>query len=274
VFSACQLAYDVNDLGRCRDGACNDGGSAQGEAGSEASSNIDAGPDAATRFSYRSCLDAKQAGVAVNGFVLIDPDMTGPLAPFDAWCDMTTDGGGWMLVTEAMVEREVQTNVMLEQRADDRGGMVRRVYPTTFGCGSQAVPQQLIVIRDTPRWTRVRFRQRFGGTTACWAIFGRPGGGGAPDPNLIPFDSPVDTLRDAVGMGGIAGDAFSGQLTRCDNEDSNFWRYMPTRVRSAQVILRREPGVSSGLATSAECGDTTPGSQARVYWEYSDVFVQ
>ncbi|TNF38079.1 MAG: hypothetical protein EP329_01455 [Deltaproteobacteria bacterium] len=44
-----------------------------------------------------SCKALLAAGVTTSGLYTLDPDDTGPLAPFQAWCDMETDGGGWTM---------------------------------------------------------------------------------------------------------------------------------------------------------------------------------
>lgn len=47
---------------------------------------------------------------AADGTYTIDPDGSGPVQPFDVWCDMHTSGGGWTLIEKVPFQQSAPFN--------------------------------------------------------------------------------------------------------------------------------------------------------------------
>jgi hypothetical protein len=219
--------------------------------------------DGAACAPYASCAALlAENPLADTGDYTIEPEGSPKLT---AHCDMTSDGGGWMLVTEDMLTGKTQNHVTMSFDSDDLGGVIVSVAGTVSDCNVDV--SSLITISDAVPWTRIRARYVMGGAASCWSIFGDHTMG--PDARLLPFDATVDSTRNETAMGGSNGDPFDGITTRCDNSLENFWHaYNGYADRSALVVLRRnDSGKPAGLATATSCT-----LDAR--WSYQQIYVR
>ena len=97
----CGLGQCEHTVPNCLDGQDNPcdplEGAVEEICGNELDDNCDGNVDEGCIFG--SCLQVKQATPnAPSGIYSIDPDGEGGAAPFDVYCDMQADGGGWTLI--------------------------------------------------------------------------------------------------------------------------------------------------------------------------------
>ncbi|XP_022789906.1 uncharacterized protein LOC111329459 [Stylophora pistillata] len=204
-----------------------------------------------------SCRDIHDNGdLDFSGFYWIRP--AGSLASFQGYCDKTAIRQ-WTRVTLQWVKQTYEGGVTLSF-TEENGGLVISGQVTRWGCGSGKSPGALTLIKGY--WTKIKYTQEFRGKASCWSIFGDNRYGRTSIENkstgVHSFDpSQGDYITNQYFMGGKSH-IFDGQTTKCNNLNTNFWRYDNSDVRYATVTIRRELNAeNAGIFTGTSCGTPT-----------------
>ena len=199
----------------------------------------------------------------------IDPTNGNTSDKFQAYCDMTNDSGGWMLVTQSMINSEaIGVSTTNTKTTNTNGGVdFSSLITAVSGCSGG---YHRVLFNDIIPWTKIKADYEFLGGNSCWSIFGNTSYTGGST-NLITFSSGTDTIRNQVKMGGSNGDNFDGVTSRCDNETFNFWHSNQGvgTTRSAQVILRR-----NSMSSLAGLGAGTACSVPNYPWKYKNIYIR
>lgn len=237
-----------------------------------------AAPDAAapTAASCRA-LHAENAGAGSGVYTLRGADG----GVFSAYCDMETAGGGWTLVTPAMIveDKRVQdvrpgsvATVDVKRGTDGHGGLTVDVTTLTENCGAdQAQPGDFhyFLVGELDGWTQIRATYSFFGGAPCWNVFGDPA---LPDTNVLVHDLSRDLFDLQQNMARTKdGTAvpYSGMTAHCNPDHAQFWDDLyASSTRTARVALRRASMARpAGLAVAADCSSDSA-------WNYRDIFVR
>jgi len=215
-----------------------------------------------------SCKSINDAGDSSgNNNYWIDPTNGDDSDKFQAYCDMTNDSGGWMLVTQSMINSEIGSSVTPTKTTSVNNGVDFSIMNNHSGCGGSIYYR--VLFNDIIPWTKIKADYEFLGGHSCWSIFGNTGYSAGT--NLIPFSLATDIIRNQVKMGGSNGDNYDGINSRCDNKTFNFWHSNQGTgtTRSAQVILRRNSMASlAGIGTGVGC------DVINYPWKYQNIYIR
>ncbi len=170
-----------------------------------------------------------------------------------AYCDMTANSGGWMLVKPNMVDSVYATYSSQTLSTDVNGGVAYNFVSTGTGCGNGQDPRATVLITNNIQWDIVRSKKTLGpaGSSSCWGVDN--GGGYTVSSNLQLFNISNDILQNCV-LTCSTSPYVMPPMNRCDNAAENFARFNTANSRSFEQTGRRtNRTTNSGPAVGLSC---------------------